>query len=497
MTIDPRTSSSIPPPPVVAGSSAPTGSRSGVVTEYIAVLDALGTAVWRCDAARPIPTSWAAEQILEELHTTGRVGYANAAHARLHRHASPAEMIGVGRSTLAPPVTRQDLQQFQRFVAEGFRLSGVVLRTTDRERRVCFLRATWIGVIEDEHLTAIWTILEDLTAERELEQHVTAAGRGRDDAIIGESPAIAQVLALIGQVAETEATVLIRGETGTGKELIARAIHQQSRRHAKPLVTVNCGAISPSLVESELFGHEKGAFTGALARKAGRFELADGGTLFLDEIGDLPLDLQVKLLRVLQEGELMRVGGNQAVKVDVRVIAATHRDLPAMVQRGEFRQDLYYRLNVFPIMSPPLRDRPADIPLLARHFVAYYAARMGKTIASIPDSVLHRLAGYPWPGNIRELANLVERSVIVTQGTTLQLAEWVTGQYRPVVTPSEGPRHSSSRALLDVEREHIRSTLARTGWKVSGVGGAAELLGLKPTTLEARMKKLGIVRPGR
>jgi transcriptional regulator with PAS, ATPase and Fis domain len=285
--------------------------------QYRAVLDTLGAAIWRCDAARPIPTSWPAEQILEELHATGRVGYTNLAHARLHRYASPAEMIGVGRSVFAPPITRQDLQHFERFVAEGFRLEGVVLRTTDRERRVCFLRATWLGVIEDDHLVAMWTILEDLTAERELEQRVTAAGRGRDDAIIGESPAIAQVLGLIGQVAETEATVLIRGETGTGKELIARAIHQQSRRHAKPLVTVNCGAISPTLVESELFGHEKGAFTGALARKVGRFELADGGTLFLDEIGDLPLDLQVKLLRVLQEGELMRVGGTQAVKVDV------------------------------------------------------------------------------------------------------------------------------------------------------------------------------------
>ena len=494
MTIDqPRESS--PSPSTTP--RLPAGPLSGSEVQYRAVLDTLGAAIWRCDAGRPIPTSWPAKQILEELHATGLVGYTNLAHARLHRYTSPGEMIGVGRAVFAPPITRQDLQHFERFVAEGFRLEGVLLRTTDRERRICFLRATWLGVIEADHLVAMWTILEDLTAERELDQRVTAAGRGRDDAIIGASPAIAQVLGLIGQVAGTEATVLIRGETGTGKELVARAIHQQSRRHAKPLVTVNCGAISPSLVESELFGHEKGAFTGALARKAGRFELADGGTLFLDEIGDLPLDLQVKLLRVLQEGELMRVGGTQAVKVDVRVIAATHRDLPAMVQRGEFRQDLYYRLNVFPILSPPLRDRPSDIPFLLRHFVAHYAARMGKAITTIPDAVVHRLTAYPWPGNIRELANLIERSVIVTQGNSLQLAEWVTGQYRPVVTPSGGPGLSSSRALLDVEREHIRSTLARTGWKVSGAGGAAELLGLKPTTLEARMKKLGIVRPGR
>ena len=477
-----------------------TGSPSSVPgrdQQYLALLDALGAAVWRCDASRPIPTSWPPERMLEELHATGRVGYCNFAHARLHRYASPAAMLGLLRSTFAPPVTRQDVLHFQRFVEQGFHLTGVTLRTSDRDGQVCFLRATWLGVIEQNHLVALWTVLEDRSAERELEQRVTAAGRGRDDTIIGESPAILQVQALIGQVAHTEATVLIRGETGTGKELIARAIHQQSRRHAKPLITVNCGAISPSLVESELFGHEKGAFTGALARKAGRFELADGGTLFLDEIGDLPLDLQVKLLRVLQEGELMRVGGNQAVTVDVRVIAATHRDLPAMVQRGEFRQDLYYRLNVFPLTSPPLRERPADIPLLARHFAAWYSTRMGKPVATIADAVLDRLAAYPWPGNIRELANLIERSVIVSQGSSLQLAEWVTGQYRPVVTPAAGARLDPSRALLDVEREHIRLTLVRTGWKVSGAGGAAEVLGLQPTTLEARMKKLGIARPGR
>ncbi|HXI21710.1 MAG TPA: sigma-54 dependent transcriptional regulator, partial [Gemmatimonadales bacterium] len=312
--------------------------------------------------------------------------------------------------------------------------------------------------------------------------------------ILGKSPGIVAVLEKIHQVAGTDATVLIRGETGTGKELIARAIHAASSRRGRPLVAVNCGAIASGLVESELFGHERGAFTGALARKIGRFEQADGGTLFLDEIGDLAPELQVKLLRVLQEGELTRVGGTQPIRVDVRVIAATHRDLPGMVQQGGFRQDLYYRLNVFPILVPPLRDRREDIPLLAEHLTARYAARMGKRIDTIPQALLDRLVAYPWPGNIRELANLLERAVIVTPGRTLQLPEWATGQHAPIAA---APRAVDPRALLEVERDHILRTLERTGWKVSGAGGAAEALGLKPTTLEARMKKLGVVRPRR
>jgi transcriptional regulator with GAF, ATPase, and Fis domain len=259
---------------------------------------------------------------------------------------------------------------------------------------------------------------------------------------------------------------------------------------------VNCGAIAPGLVESELFGHEKGAFTGALARKIGRFELADGGTLFLDEIGDLSPELQVKLLRVLQEGELSRVGGSEAIRVDVRIIAATHRDLSAMVQTGGFRQDLYYRLNVFPINVPPLRDRKDDIPLLVSHFAAHYAERLGKRVDTIPDPVMEQLSRFHWPGNIRELANVIERSVIVTSGSTLNLAEWATGAHVPVALPMAPPSLPAGgvTALMDLERQHILDTLERTRWKVSGPGGAAEILGLKPTTLEARMKKLGIVR---
>jgi transcriptional regulator with GAF, ATPase, and Fis domain len=255
-------------------------------------------------------------------------------------------------------------------------------------------------------------------------------------------------------------------------------------------VTVNCGAISAGLVESELFGHEKGAFTGAAARKIGRFELADGGTIFLDEIGDLPLDLQVRLLRVLQEGELERVGGTRTLRVDVRVIAATHHDLEEAVSAGIFRADLFYRLNVFPIRMPPLRERRDDIPLLVRHLAQKYSAKLGKRIERIPQAALDALTAYDWPGNIRELGNIIERSVIVSKGTTLELAEWT-----PARQHTSGVVSEPGRALEEVERAHISAVLESTGWRVSGPRGAARVLGLKPTTLEARMKRLGITRP--
>jgi transcriptional regulator with GAF, ATPase, and Fis domain len=307
--------------------------------------------------------------------------------------------------------------------------------------------------------------------------------------IIGQSQPLRRVLARVEQVAPADTSVLITGETGTGKELLARAVHNRSRRRDRPLVMINCGAISPGLVESELFGHEKGAFTGAIARKIGRFELADGGTLFLDEIGDLGADLQVKLLRVLQEGEIERVGGSRPIKVDVRIIAATHHDLARLVESGRFRADLYYRLNVFPIRTPALRERVEDIPLLVRYFVLKHSQKLGKRIEAIPAEVMATLSGYDWPGNIRELANVVERSVLVSRGQVLELGDWI-----PVSRhPSES--NGDSRSLEEVERDHIISTLERHGWKVSGPKGAAAALGLKPTTLESRLKKLGIARP--
>ena len=307
--------------------------------------------------------------------------------------------------------------------------------------------------------------------------------------MVGASAALRAVLREVETVASTQATVLVTGETGTGKELIARALHNRSARQAKPLIKLNCATIPANLAESELFGHEKGAFTGALARKLGRFELANGGTLFLDEVGELPLDLQAKLLRVLQEGEFERVGGSQTLKTDVRVIAATNRDLEQRCREGQFRPDLYYRLNVFPIQSPALRDRREDIPLLVRHFVQKYAASLGKTIETVPLATLARLQAYSWPGNVRELQHVIERAVIVSRGATLEFGDWLREP-----TAETGIGKASVTTLEEMEREHILKTLEITGWRVSGESGAARLLGLKATTLEARMKKLGIER---
>ncbi|HSE66279.1 MAG TPA: sigma 54-interacting transcriptional regulator [Gemmatimonadales bacterium] len=313
------------------------------------------------------------------------------------------------------------------------------------------------------------------------------------EAIVGKSPAHLKVLDGIAQVAPTSATVLIRGETGTGKELVARAIHARSNRAARPFIALNCGAISAGLVESELFGHERGAFTGATARKVGRFELAEGGTIFLDEIGDLQPDLQVKLLRVLQEGEFERVGGTKPIRVDTRVIAATHCDLEQLVKEDRFRADLFYRLDVFPIRTPPLRDRKEDIPLLVRHLVHQHATKLGKAITIIPTEVMTRLCAYPWPGNIRELSNVIECSVILSSGPGLELGDWMATSR--AAAPDSLSFNLTPPRLDEMERHHILEALERTGWKVSGPAGAAAALGLKPTTLESRMKKHGIRRP--
>jgi transcriptional regulator with GAF, ATPase, and Fis domain len=279
--------------------------------------------------------------------------------------------------------------------------------------------------------------------------------------------------------------VLVFGETGTGKELCATAIHERSPRSARAMVRVNCAAIPTALIESELFGREKGAYTGAVARQIGRFELADGSTIFLDEIGELPGEVQVKLLRVLQERQIERLGSARPIQIDVRVIAATNRDLDQMVADGTFREDLYYRLNVFPIRVPPLRERPEDIPTLVWAFIEEFSRTLGKRIESIAKEHLGALQRYPWPGNIRELRNTVERAVIVSTGPRL------------VIEPpaAKSPRAPRSLLLQDVEREHIRTVLDKTGWRVRGDGGAADVLGLKPSTLEDRMAKLGLRRP--
>lgn len=281
---------------------------------------------------------------------------------------------------------------------------------------------------------------------------------------------------------------MILGETGTGKELVCRAIHHLSPRQDKPLVKLNCAAIPSGLVESELFGHEKGAFTGAISRKQGRFELAHGGTIFLDEIGDIPLETQPKLLRLLQEQEFERVGATRTLRADVRVIAATHRNLEERVASGDFREDLFYRLNVFPIELPSLRDRAEDIPLLARYFAERIAARRGRPPCDFNETAIDRLMKYPWPGNVRELENVVERALILSEGATIDERHVMLDERQPDATTA------SMNTLQEVERRHILGVLETTAWKVSGKGGAAEILDLNPSTLLSRMKKLGIAR---
>jgi formate hydrogenlyase transcriptional activator len=309
----------------------------------------------------------------------------------------------------------------------------------------------------------------------------------RFEQIIGNSPALESVLEQVQQVAPTDSTVLIQGETGTGKELIARAVHDLSSRFGRPFVKLNCAAIPFDLLESELFGHERGAFTGAIAQKVGRFELADKGTLFLDEVGDIPPGLQPKLLRVLQEQEFERLGGTRTHHVDVRLVAATNRNLVDMVKRNEFRSDLYYRLNVFPIPLPPLRERRGDIPALVEHFVEIYARRMNKQIEEIPPETMSAISSFHWPGNIRELQNFVERSVILSSGNSL---------HAPLAELARSPETEPSGAvtLEDAERDHIRKILESTKWVVSGPNGAAARLGIKRSTLYFRMQKLGISR---
>jgi formate hydrogenlyase transcriptional activator len=317
---------------------------------------------------------------------------------------------------------------------------------------------------------------EQVSNERKFEQ------------VIGNSPALESVLQQVERVAPTDSTVLIQGETGTGKELIAHAIHNLSSRCGRPFVRLNCAAIPLDLLESELFGHEKGAFTGAIAQKIGRFELADKGTLFLDEVGDIPPALQPKLLRVLQEQEFERLGSTRTHQVDVRLVAATNRNLMEMANRGDFRSDLYYRLNVFPIMLPPLRERSEDIPALVAHFVEIYGRRMSREIEHIPPTTMSALTSYHWPGNIRELQNLIERAVILSN-------DGVLPNPLPTGETLAPPATSSATTLRDSERILILHTLESVGWVIGGSKGAAAKLGLKRTTLIHKMQKLGIFRP--
>jgi formate hydrogenlyase transcriptional activator len=396
------------------------------------------------------------------------------------------------------------------FIAEGLRSGCIVpLVTANRTLGTLTLSSLRPGAFNQEDVDLLMRVanqvaiaIENALAYREiaelknkladeklyLEEEIRTEYTFEE--IVGESPALKRVLSQAETVASTDSSVLVLGETGTGKEVIARAIHNMSQRRERTFVKVNCAAIPTGLLESELFGHERGAFTGAIAQKVGRFELAHRGTLFLDEVGDIPLELQPKLLRVLQEKEFERLGGTRTLQVDVRVVAATNRDLTQMVEDRLFRSDLYYRLNVFPLVVPPLRDRAEDIPLLVRYFAQKHARRMDRRIETIPSEEMEALTRYHWPGNVRELENLIERAVILSRGPALHIS-------LPQERLSGDAPGTSPVTLVAAEREHILSALSETNWVIAGSSGAATRLGMKRTTLQSRMAKLGISRPGR
>jgi transcriptional regulator with GAF, ATPase, and Fis domain len=361
---------------------------------------------------------------------------------------------------------------------ESGRLMGVSIDVTGRKEMEIELR---------ERLKEIRRLKSQLEKENIVLRDEIKAEKGFEK-VIGDSGALNYVLFRIKQVAPTDATVLILGETGTGKSMVAHALHEMSPRKDRPMITVNCAALPANLVESELFGREKGAFTGAQARQVGRFEIAHGGTIFLDEIGEMPLEIQAKLLRVLQDGEFERLGSPRTIHVDVRVIASTARDLKEEVLDKRFREDLYYRLNVFPVSMPPLRMRLGDIPELVQHFVQKYARKMGRRFEAIPKSTMDALQKYHWPGNVRELEHVVERAVIISPGPILCLADQL--DRKDSRTEDEQPKR-----LEGVQREHILKVLGDTRWKIEGKAGAAAILGLKPSTLRFRIRRLGIERP--
>lgn len=435
---------------------------------------------------------------------------------------APEEVAGTYGKSFVPdtPEARQRLKQAFEAMGRGTDKDGVVLELRRKDNGQPIWIQWWSQPAPDRSYTR--TMFIDIT-ERVLMEREKARLEAQNtylqeeirnehnfNEIVGRSPALLEVLQQVEQIARIDSTVLILGETGTGKELIARAIHDRSERRNRALVKVNCGAISAGLVESELFGHVKGAFTGAISNRDGRFKLADGGTIFLDEVGELPLETQVKLLRVLQEQEFEPIGSSRTIKVNVRVVAATNRDLEQQVREGKFRADLYYRLNVVPLRVPPLRERVNDLPLLVTFFVQKCASKLGKHIKAVSEEAMQQLTCYQWPGNIRELQNVIERAVILSPGDQLVLAEKLRAPTLEIATRQTPPlpRDEASRSapipvgeetcsLEDAERRHIESALNRSNWMIEGERGAAKLLNLNPSTLRSRMQKLNIRRPAR
>ena len=475
------------------------------------ILDSVGDGIYGLDRKGKITFANPAATELTGFPSEALIGHSlHELHLFARWDGSPYHFIETGiYQTLKQGIAKQsDGDVFWRHSGDHFAVSwtctpikrggevqGAVLAfrdITQRKRQEHQLR---------EALAEVETLRDRLQAENAYLK-AEVKNEGRFDSIVGESPALKVVLDQVDQVAPTNSSVLITGESGTGKEAIARAIHDLSARRDRPLIKVNCGAITPTLIESELFGHEKGAFTGANRQRQGHFELADGGTIFLDEIGELPLDAQVKLLRVLQEHEISRLGSETAISVDVRVIAATNRDLVEMVEAGSFRMDLFYRLNVFPLTIPPLRDRRDDIPLLVAKFLADQARAQGRSFTRVSEDGMQLLMSYHWPGNIRELQNVIERAAILARDKVVPIAPHLvhSGINPATETADSGPTGLESNnggrfvSLAENEAHYIRRVLEHTGWMIAGKGGAAEILDLPASTLRSRMKKLGVER---
>ena len=482
----------------------------GLGTHYSAFIHSFPEGIYRIENYPPIPIDAPQEEQLRAIFNNGVVAECNDRLARMYGYEKGEMIWGTKLTKWTNPEDPYIRRVYLNIIRSGYRLADFETRERDRNGKMHYFLNSVVGIVEKGKILRTWGTQRDITERKEMEKNLRRAlaelrilkRRVEQESsflqeelrfthnfeeIIGKSETLKHVLYKSAQVSPTDATVIIQGETGTGKELIARAIHSLSLRKNRPLLKVSCANFNPHLMESELFGHEKGAFTGAVNMHPGRFEVANGSTIFLDEIGEMPFGLQAKLLRVLQDGEFERLGGSRTIKVDVRVLAATNRELSKEVQEGRFREDLFYRLNVFPIILPPLRTRREDIPLLVRYFLNHCNKKMGKRVDTVPRETMKELTDYPWPGNIRELKNVIEQAVITTHDSTLRV---------DLLRKMYSSTHNVCR-LEEVERDHILQVLKQNAWQIKGERGVAAILGLNPSTLRSRMKKLGITRPER